>query len=225
MVPNAENLRSYSSASRSNPRKVTPFGIVLIDYGMGNLHSVGKALEKSGAKVKISSNPKDILKADKLVLPGVGAFKEAMRELKKRKLIKPIIQHIKKGKVFLGLCLGLQLLFEESEEGGRVKGLNILKGCVKKFSAKLKIPHMGWNQIKIKKNNCPLFKNIQDKSYLYFVHSYYAAPKDKAIIAAVTNYGINFTSVVWKDNTYAFQGHPEKSQRLGLKILENFVRL
>jgi glutamine amidotransferase len=225
MVPNAENLRSYSSASRSNPRKVTPFGIVLIDYGMGNLHSVGKALEISGAKVKISSKPEDILKADKLVLPGVGAFKEAMRELKKRKLIKPIIQHIKKGRVFLGLCLGLQLLFEESEEGGKAKGLGILKGRVKKFSAKLKIPHMGWNQIKKKKQAGPLFKNIPDNNYMYFIHSYYAAPKDKSVIAAATNYAIDFTSVIWKDNIYAFQGHPEKSQKLGLQILGNFARL
>lgn len=199
--------------------------IVIIDYGMGNLHSVGKALEKVGAKVKISSNPKDILKANKLVLPGVGAFKEAIQELKKRKLIKPIIRQIKKGKLFLGLCLGLQLLFEESEEGGKVKGLGILSGRVKKFSSRLKIPHMGWNQIKKKKPNCPLFKNIPEESYMYFVHSYYVAPQDKSVIAATTNYGVDFTSVVWKDNIYAFQGHPEKSQNLGIKILENFVRL
>jgi glutamine amidotransferase len=199
--------------------------VVVIDYGMGNLHSVGKALEEVGAKVKISSRPNDILGADKLVLPGVGAFKEAMQELKKRNLIEPITQYIKKGRLFLGLCLGLQLLFEESEEGGKVKGLGVLNGQVKKFSSRLKIPHMGWNEIRKKKTNCPLLENIPDKSYMYFVHSYYVAPVDKSIIAAATNYGIDFTSVVWKDNICAFQGHPEKSQKLGLKILENFVRL
>jgi len=199
--------------------------VVVIDYGMGNLHSVGKALEEVGAKVKISSRPNDILRADKLVLPGVGAFKEAMQGLKKRDLIEPITQYIKKGQLFLGLCLGLQLLFEESEEGGRVKGLGILNGRVKKFSSRLKIPHMGWNEIRKKKANCPLLKNIPDKGYMYFVHSYYVAPADKSIIAATTNYGIDFTSALWKDNIYAFQGHPEKSQKLGLKILENFVRL
>lgn len=204
--------------------------ITIIDYGMGNLHSVSKALEKAGAKVKISSRPTDILKAEKLVLPGVGAFKEAMSELKKRKLIKPIIKYITEiKKPFLGLCLGLQLLFEESEEGGRIKGLGILKGKVRRFnfplSKKLKIPHMGWNQIRIKNKNCPILKGIPDKTYMYFVHSYYVEPKDKKNIAALTNYGLNFTSAICQDNIYAWQGHPEKSQKMGLKILENFVRL
>ncbi len=204
--------------------------IVIIDYGMGNLHSVSKALENAGAKVKISSKPSDILKAEKLVLPGVGAFKEAMGELKKRNLITPIIKYITEIKrPFLGLCLGLQLLFEKSEEGGRIKGLGILKGKVKRFSfplsKKLKIPHMGWNQIRIKNKNCPILKGIPDKTYMYFVHSYYVEPGDKTIIATLTNYGINFTSSICQDNIYAWQGHPEKSQKMGIKILENFVRL
>lgn len=203
--------------------------VTIIDYGMGNLHSVSKALEKAGAKVKISGEAKYILKAEKLVLPGVGAFKEAMQELKKRGLINAIINYLGQKRPFLGLCLGLQLLFEESEEGGRVKGLGILAGRVKKFSfplsKKLKIPHMGWNQMEIKNTTSVILRGIANKSYMYFVHSYYVEPKDKNIIVATTDYGISFTSVIRKNNIYALQCHPEKSQELGLKILENFVRL
>lgn len=203
--------------------------ITIVDYGMGNLHSVAKALEKVGAKVTVTSKAKDILKAKKLVLPGVGAFKEAMQELKRRRLVKPIIKYLEEKRLFLGLCLGLQLLFEESEEGGKIKGLGIVKGRVAKFSFplsnNLKIPHMGWNQIKIKNAICPLLQGVPDKIYMYFVHSYYVEPANKSIVAATTDYGINFTSMIWKDNIYALQGHPEKSQKWGLKILKNFVRL
>jgi len=204
--------------------------ITIIDYGMGNLRSVHKAFEKFCPDVIVSSSAKDIARADKIVLPGVGAFKVAMDELKKRDLIEPVKASIKEGKPFLGICLGLQLLFSESEEGGvKIKGLNIIKGRVKKFKKKsgLKIPHMGWNNItaKGKGQKAEILKGVKSGSYMYFVHSYYAAPKDKKVILCETDYGANFTSGIRKDNVYGFQFHPEKSQAAGLKIIENFVKL
>ncbi len=200
-------------------------GIVVVDYGMGNLRSVSKALEKAGARVIISSKPREILRADKVIVPGVGAFKDAMAELKSRRLIEPIKEFTGKGKPFLGLCLGLQLIFSKSAEGGISKGLDLLKGKVVKFRpGRLKIPHMGWNQLDIK-GNCPLLKGVPQGSYFYFVHSYYAVPADKKCVAAWTGYGVKFPSVVYSDNIYATQFHPEKSQELGLKILRNFVKL
>ena len=212
--------------------------IVVIDYGMGNLRSVAKALESAGAnEVRVSSDAGIIQQADKVVLPGVGAIKEAMRELKRLCLIKVINKNIFK-KPFLGICLGLQLLFERSEEGGRVRGLGVFKGTVRRFPDKLKVPHMGWNQINIKyqisnikntnqkPNTSNLFlKNIPDNSFFYFCHSYYAAPEDKNIIAATTDYGLEFASAIRKDNLFACQFHPEKSQSLGLRLLKNFVEL
>ena len=204
--------------------------ITIIDYGMGNLRSVHKAFEKFCSNVIVSSSAKDIFKSDKIILPGVGAFKVAMDELRKRDLIEPIKSSIKKGKPFLGICLGLQLLFSESEEGGgKIKGLDIIKGKVKRFKKKsgLKIPHMGWNKItaKGKEQRAEILRGVKDRSYMYFVHSYYAAPKDKKVILCETDYGENFTSGVCKDNVYGFQFHPEKSQTVGLKIIENFVNL
>lgn len=204
--------------------------IVVIDYGMGNLHSVRKALEVTGAKVKISSGPEDISNAGKIVFPGVGSFGPAMKELTRRKFVKPIKDAISEGKPFLGLCLGLQLLFERSEEAPGVKGLGVLAGEVKRFKAgKLKVPHMGWNNIvrssKLIVGNPGILKNVPDNSYMYFVHSYYVKPKDKKVVLTTTNYGIDFASGVCKDNICAFQFHPEKSQLLGLKILKNFVGL
>jgi glutamine amidotransferase len=212
--------------------------IVVIDYGMGNLHSVRKALEVVGAKARVSSRAEDILKADKIVFPGVGSFGEAMKELRKRKLVKPIKDAINNGKPFLGLCLGLQLLFEKSEEAPGVKGLGVLKGEVKRFNGRMrmkfssenfKVPHMGWNNIvhssKLRVKSSKILKNISNSAYMYFVHSYYVKPKDKKIILTMTNYGINFASGVCKNNVYAFQFHPEKSQTVGLRILKNFVRL
>lgn len=208
--------------------------IAVVDYGMGNLRSVAKAFEKVGAKVVVTDDPKVLPQTDKLVVPGVGAFKDAMRELKSRRLITPIKEFIERGKPFLGLCLGLQLLFSESEEGGTHKGLDIIKGRVLKFHMKgLKVPHMGWNQLKISaedesasggKNSCPLLKGITDGAYMYFVHSYYAQPKDSSVVIARTDYGLEFPSVIWSRNIYAAQFHPEKSQSLGLKILRNFVK-
>jgi len=213
--------------------------IVVIDYGMGNLHSVRKALEVVGARAKVSSRPEDIKKAERIVFPGVGSFGEAMRELKRRKLVTPIKDAIAAGKPFLGLCLGLQLLFEKSEESPGVRGLGVLRGEVKRFRRSsfvvrrskeaYKIPHMGWNTIRRITNHesriTQVLKNVPNGSYMYFVHSYYVKPKDKKIILTTTDYGINFASGVCRDNIYGLQFHPEKSQALGLRILRNFITL
>jgi glutamine amidotransferase len=199
--------------------------IALIDYGMGNIHSVKKALELSGAKVLVTNSPKDIQSCKKIVLPGVGAFDDAMIELEKLGLIVVIKNEVKNKKPFLGICLGMQLLFESSEEAKVKKGLGILKGGVKKFSkSNFKVPHMGWNQIKFN-SECPIFKNIADSPYLYFCHSYYPIPKDKRISAARCDYGIDFAAGVWQDNLYGVQFHPEKSQSVGLRIIGNFANL
>lgn len=214
--------------------------ITIIDYDMGNLKSVSKALEAVGAEVCITRNPHKIKKADKVVLPGVGAFGKCMENLKNYGLIEVINESITSGKWFLGICLGLQLLFEESEEFGPVKGLGILKGKVKKFNfsvtppspplklrgggGELKIPHMGWNQVK--KNGIPMImQSIPDNASFYFVHSYYVEPIDKKIIATETDYAGFFCSSIQKENILATQFHPEKSQKAGLKMLENFVNL
>jgi glutamine amidotransferase len=201
--------------------------IAIIDYGMGNIHSVQKALESMGAKTIVTNDPQDIKTYDKAVLPGVGAFDDAMLELKKQNFVWALNEHIKSKKIFLGICLGMQLLFEESEEAKESRGLAILKGRVKRFENKdsLKVPHIGWNQLKLEKLTCPLFKDIPDNSYVYFCHSYYPQAKDKGIVAATTDYGINFSSVLWQDNIYGVQFHPEKSQEVGLRILKNFVDL
>jgi len=194
---------------------------------MGNIHSVQKALELCGAKTTVTNKPEEIQAADKAVLPGVGAFDDAMLELKKQGLISALNEYIKNRRPFLGICLGMQLLFEESEEATEAKGLGILKGKVKRFKELkgLKVPHMGWNQLKIVPSACPLLKNIADNSYVYFCHSYYPKPGNENIIAATTDYGIDFSSLVWQDNVYGVQFHPEKSQKTGLKMLENFVNL
>ncbi len=197
--------------------------IVLIDYGMGNLRSVQKAFEKEGARPKVTSRAKDLERAEKIILPGVGAFTHAMKELKKNKLIAPLKEKIKSGTPYLGLCLGLQLLFSESEEGDRVKGLDIIPGCVKRFRVRMKIPHMGWNTLRVKKQGCPILKNLSEKDYFYFVHSYYGMPEDSSWILAETDYGKRFCSAVWKNNIFATQFHPEKSQSSGLRIIKNFI--
>lgn len=200
--------------------------IAVIDYETGNLGSVSKALESLGAKVKVTQKSSDLKKADKIVLPGVGAFKDAMSALGNLGLIEPLKDAIAAKKPYLGICLGLELLFDESEEGGSSGGMGILKGDVIKFrDPLLKVPHIGWNQLNKKRADCPLFKGINDDAFFYFVHSYYVRPRDKEIIAAVTDYGCDFTSMVWKDNIYAVQYHPEKSQQAGLKFLENFIKL
>ncbi|MBF0503733.1 MAG: imidazole glycerol phosphate synthase subunit HisH [Candidatus Omnitrophica bacterium] len=198
--------------------------IAIIDYGMGNLRSVHKALEHVGAQARVTSSVEDILKADKVVLPGVGAMGPARQKLQELGLIGPIRQVIKDGKPFLGICLGLQLLFEKSSEGGFSEGLRILEGSVERFSA-LKVPHMGWNQIQIKAPNSKLFAGLGSDENVYFCHSYFVVPKDDAIAAATTHYGVNFVSAVKRDNIWGVQFHPEKSQKVGLKILQNFIEL
>ena len=197
--------------------------IVVIDYGMGNLGSVEKTLKKVGCDVLISDNSSVIEMARGLVLPGVGSFRDCMLNLEKHNLTGPIRKFISSGRPFLGICLGMQVLFSGSEEFGYTDGLDVLKGRVVPFpvDSGLKIPHMGWNQIKIKKR-APLLRDIPDGSYFYFVHSYYVIPEDEDIIATTTWYGVEFTSSIWKDNIFACQFHPEKSQRLGLSILKLF---
>jgi len=204
--------------------------IAVIDYGMGNLRSVEKALEIAGARVRVVSDSSGIERCDKLVFPGVGSFGDAIKELKNRRLIGPIKSAIESGKPFLGLCLGLQLLFEKSEEAPGVKGLGILSGEVKRFrKGALKVPHMGWNNIVVSRSSLVVGKRILNGvpsgSYMYFVHSYYVKPEDKAAVLATTDYGIEFVSAVAMGNVYGLQFHPEKSQAVGLEILRNFVKL
>jgi imidazole glycerol-phosphate synthase subunit HisH len=199
--------------------------IAVVDYGVGNLHSVAKALEKVGADTKVTSDWKDMEKADGVVLPGVGAFKDSMDAMHRSDLAKAITAFIASGKPFLGVCVGLQMLFAESEEFGLSKGLGIFPGRVVRFGPGQKVPHMGWNGIKITKPGNPLLKGVADGTYLYFVHSYYVAPANPSIIAATCGYGVEFTCMVWEKNVFGTQFHPEKSQAEGLKIYENFKNL
>ena len=198
--------------------------IAIVDYGVGNLRSVQKSLERVAhqSKVNIVNDKESILNADKLVLPGVGAIQAAKQKLEELDLINPLKDFASSGKSFLGICVGFQLLFDKSFEGGEIEGLGLIEGEVRKFS-KGKVPHMGWNQINIK-NECPLFDGIKSLANLYFCHSYYAIPKDENVIATSTNYNIDFTSSVWQNNIFGTQFHPEKSQLVGLKILENFIK-
>jgi imidazole glycerol-phosphate synthase subunit HisH len=199
--------------------------IAIIDYGMGNLRSVQKGFERVGHEAVVTSDAKTILSASKVVLPGVGAFPDCMRNLREYGLIEAVQQSIRSGKSFLGICLGLQLLFTESEEFGISKGLDIIKGRVVRFKGPefsgLKIPHMGWNSISIKRK-APALRDVPDNSHVYFVHSFHVVPEDKGVIATTTPYGFEFVSSIWKDNVFAVQFHPEKSQALGLAILKRF---
>ena len=205
--------------------------ITIVDYGMGNLHSVLKAFEHLGVKAQISCEVRSLERADKVVLPGVGAFADAMAALRQMQLVEPLLRAINKGKPFLGICLGMQLLFDVSYEDGQHPGLAVISGEVRRFDfsdhpdkQQLKIPHMGWNGLDRRKEG-PLFKGVENGSYVYFVHSYYVAPKDKSVTATTTDYGISFTSSIRRDNVYAVQFHPEKSQRVGLQMLKNFADL
>lgn len=201
--------------------------IAIVDYGMGNLRSVQKAFETVGHEAVVSRDPAVIDRAERVVLPGVGAFGDCMNNLARYRLDEPIRRAILDGKPFLGICLGLQLLFTESEEFGIHKGLNILPGKIKRIpypspsSAGFKIPHMGWNTISIRQP-APLLNGIASNSYVYFVHSYYVQPDDPAVTCTVTEYGIPFVSSIWKDNIFAAQFHPEKSQQVGLQLFRNF---
>ncbi|WP_347491341.1 imidazole glycerol phosphate synthase subunit HisH [Desulfoscipio sp. XC116] len=198
--------------------------IAIIDYGMGNLRSVAKGFEKTGVSVEVTSDPQVLEKASGVVLPGVGAFSDAMQNLTAHSMADAIHNVIAAGKPFLGICLGLQLLFEYSEEWGTTRGLAIFPGRVRRLPPGLKIPHMGWNTLTYKKP-CQLFKGIPEHAAFYFVHSYYVEPADPELTAVSTEYGMEFTSVAAKDNVYGIQFHPEKSSALGLRILENFGRL
>ena len=200
--------------------------IAIIDYDAGNIKSVEKALLKLGQEVKITADAEEILAADKVILPGVGAFGDAMENLKKRGLDAVIHQVAEKGTPFLGICLGQQLLFESSDEAPGVEGLGLLKGQIRKIPAAegLKIPHMGWNSLHLEHNG-RLFEGVKEQSYVYFVHSYYLQAQEEEIVKASTEYGTHIHASVEKGNVFACQFHPEKSSEVGLKILENFVNL
>jgi glutamine amidotransferase len=200
--------------------------IALVDYGMGNLRSVEKALARVGGDVRIVSSPKEVAAADALVLPGVGAFGDCLRNLEAAGLVKAVKEFIGSDKPFLGICLGLQALFESGEESPGVAGLGVLSGSVPRFQVNgLKVPHMGWNQLQVKRPGCPLLEGVADGSYVYFVHSFFCKPSDASVVVGTTPYGIEFCSMIWRGNMFATQFHPEKSQEVGLRMLENFVKL
>ncbi len=206
--------------------------ITIIDYEMGNLRSVEKAFERLGFAVRVSADPAAIQSADKVVLPGVGAFRDCIDNLRNGGFVAPLLEHIDRGKPLLGICVGMQMLFEVSEEFGEHRGLGLIPGRVVRFPAgmvenneRLKVPHMGWNNISIRKQ-APLFAGIKDGSFVYFVHSYYCAAENRADIAATCRYGdIEFCASIWRDNIMATQFHPEKSQTIGLNIFRNFGEL
>ena len=202
--------------------------IAIVDYNMGNLASVKNAFAKLGEETVVVSNPDEFKNYDKLILPGVGAFGDAMEHLRERNMIKPLQEYAKSGKYMLGICLGMQLLFESSEEFGRHVGLGLIKGDVKafdttKFEEKLKVPHMGWNRMFTKEH--PLFDNLDKEHYLYFVHTYHVNCANEEDIIGRTHYGYEFTSAVACGNIFGIQPHPEKSHENGLHILENFINL
>jgi glutamine amidotransferase len=206
--------------------------LVIIDYGMGNLRNVQKAFEHIGVAARISSAAADLDRADALILPGVGAFGDAMDNLTSAGLVQPILNAVSQDKPLLGICLGLQLLFQESQEMGHHRGLGILAGSVVRFGDELKVPHIGWNQLDLADVQRPeraLVKDILDRSYAYFVHSYYVQPADPACVLATTEYGnqrtysIRFASIVGQGNVFGAQPHPEKSQEVGLQMLKNFA--
>ena len=202
--------------------------IALLDYGSGNLRSVHKALLKVGADVRIAQRPDEIGDARGLVLPGVGAFDDCIHALRKQELLEAARDFIKSGRPFLGICVGYQALFERSEEfNSCAAGLGLFQGNVVRFSEKsgLKIPQIGWNQLEITNSKCPLYRGIAEGSYVYFVHSFYPQPADDSIVATRTDYGGKFASSVWRDNVFATQFHPEKSQKVGLQLLKNFTDL
>ena len=206
--------------------------ITIIDYEMGNLRSVEKAFEKLGHAARVSSNPEDLLHTDKIVLPGVGAFRDCIHNLRAGGFVEPLLQHVESGKPLLGICVGMQMLFDESEEFGCHQGLGLVPGKVIHFPTdmteageRLKVPHMGWNNIQIKKPS-PIFEGTEDGSFVYFVHSYYCSADNPADVAATCRYGdVEFCASVWRDNLMATQFHPEKSQTVGLNIFDKFGKL
>jgi glutamine amidotransferase len=198
--------------------------IAIIDYGMGNLRSVQKGFERVGHQAVVTSDPAVVAQADKVVLPGVGAFEDAMAELRARGMVRPVLAAIDAGKPFLGICLGLQLLFDVGYENGRHEGLGVLRGEVLRFELPrdFSVPHMGWNQLEIRRRP-PALEGLAEGTFVYFVHSYYVVPQDPAVVATETDYGGRFCSSIWRENVFATQFHPEKSQADGLRILKNFA--
>ncbi len=212
--------------------------IAIIDYGMGNLRSVQKGFERAGHTPVITNDPAVLADASQLVLPGVGAFRDAIAALQERGLVEPIRSAIAAGKPFLGICLGLQLLFERSFEDGEYQGLGVVPGDVVRFevpavsseSKQFKVPHMGWNQVHFVRRppifaGPPIFDGIEEGAHFYFVHSYYVVPRDASVVATETDYPLPFCSSIWRDNLFATQFHPEKSQEAGLRVLKNFAEL
>lgn len=200
--------------------------IAIVDYQMGNLRSVQKGFERVGHAAAITADPKVLEQADHVVLPGVGAFADAIAEIRRRELIEPIRTAIESGKPFLGICLGLQMLFDVGYEDGVHEGLGVIPGEVRRFDvpAEYKVPHMGWNHVK-QRRPAPIFNGIADNAHFYFVHSYYVVPQDESVIAGEASYPEPFCAAIWRDNLFATQFHPEKSQRVGLQMLKNFAEL
>ena len=203
--------------------------IAIIDYGMANLRSVQKALERVGHSADITADPGSLSRYDRIVLPGVGAFKDAVATLRSAGFVDPIRRHIDAGRPFLGICLGLQMLFDSSDEDGLHEGLGIIPGRCTRFDVDsafgLKVPHMGWNALTYASATCPLYRGLADGSNVYFVHSYHVEPADAGVVATTTDYGRPFVSSIAKGNVFATQFHPEKSQKVGLTILKNFAEM
>jgi len=198
--------------------------ITIIDYGAGNIGSVYKAFKYLGEDIKITNDKQDILAAKALILPGVGAFEDAMNNLNSKEMVQTIKEFIKTGKPFLAICLGLQVLFDGSEEGNPIDGFKLFEGTIKRIPANLglKVPHIGWNKLEIT-NGCPMYKDFNEEIFVYFVHSYYLKAKDQKIVSGRTRYGIEIDASIYSDNVYATQFHPEKSGKTGLKMLKNFI--
>ena len=201
--------------------------IALLDYGAGNVRSVQKALTAAGGDVQLVPNPETVAQADAVVLPGVGAFDDCINAMQRQELFEAARAFVSTGKPFLGICVGYQALFEKSEEfNSCAAGLGIFEGSVVRFpDTEVKVPQIGWNEVQFTKPDCPIIQGIESGSHFYFVHSYYPQPKDESIVATRTEYGVDFASAVWRDNVFATQFHPEKSQKVGLQLLTNFVNL
>jgi len=198
--------------------------LVIVDYGAGNLRSVARAVAQAGGEAVVSSRPQDVAEAEAVIVPGVGAAADTMRNLRQCGLVQPILDFIASGRPYLGVCMGQQALFEVSEEGGEHPCLGVLKGRVVRLPGGLKVPHMGWNRVRIVRSH-PILEGIDDGSFFYFVHSYYPQPADEAVIVAVADYGVTFPAVVARDNIVATQFHPEKSGAAGLGLYANFLRI
>ena len=197
--------------------------VIIVDYGAGNLHSVERAVAHAGFEPQVSSRPEDVAAADVLIVPGVGAAADTMRNLRERSLAEPVREHIAAGRPFLGVCMGLQALLTVSEEGGEHECLGVIPGRVRRLPEGLKVPHMGWNEVRQRRPH-PVFDGIPDGAYFYFVHSYYPDPENEAVVIGETDYGVAFASVVAVDGLVATQFHPEKSGAAGLRFYENFLR-